>query len=145
MINTDLQRQIIRDHYKYPQNKIENIENVENYQSQLGLNPSCGDEVTVYILVEDQIIKDIKFNGSGCSICCASASVMTTELIGKTIEEVEQKIADFSKLLKGDEDVLEHFEDAIAFCGIKDFPARYKCAAISWDTVKLLLNKEINE
>ncbi len=128
----DLQRQIIMDHYKHPQNKVE--AEIEGYEVKRGLNPSCGDDVTIYLLIENDIVKDIKYNGDGCSICCASSSIMTNELIGLTIEQIDNKYQNFKQMVSGQEFDQELFEDAICFSGIKDYPARFKCAVISWDT-----------
>lgn len=136
----DLQRQIIMDHYKHPQNKAEACPS--GYTEKRGLNPSCGDDVTIYLLLEDNIIKDLKWNGDGCSICCASASIMTNEFIGKSLDQLEQKYANFKQLVSGHDADVELFEDAICFSSIKDYPARFKCAVISWDTAYELVKGE---
>lgn len=136
----DLQRQIIMDHYKHPQNRVDTDAN--GYLQKRGLNPSCGDDVTIFLLIEEDIIKDIKFKGDGCSICCASASIMTNELIGLTIDEVEAKVDNFKQMITGHDFDENLFEDAICFNSIKDYPARFKCAVISWDTAYLLAKGE---
>lgn len=136
----DLQRQIIMDHFKRPHNKSDIV--LENYQQKRGLNPSCGDDVTIYILVENEQVIDVKWNGSGCSICCASASIMTSEFIGLTISEISEKYNQFKQMVSGNDYHEEMFEDAICFSGVKDFPARFKCAIISWDTAYSLLKGE---
>lgn len=136
----DLQRQIIMDHYKHPQNRVEELP--YGYTQKRGLNPSCGDDVTIYLLLEDEIIKDLKFNGDGCSICCASASIMTNEFIGLSLTELEAKFQNFTQMVSGHEFDEMLFEDAICFNGIKDYPARFKCAVISWDTAFKLVKGE---
>lgn len=136
----DLQRQIIMDHYKHPQNRVDT--EVSGYLEKRGLNPSCGDDVTVFLLIEENSIKDIKFKGDGCSICCASASIMTNELIGLTIDEVAAKVDNFKQMITGHDFDENLFEDAICFNSIKDYPARFKCAVISWDTAHLLAKGE---
>lgn len=136
----DLQRQIIMDHYKHPQNRIEEMP--AGYTEKRGLNPSCGDDVTIYLLLEDDIVKDIKFKGDGCSICCASASIMTNEFVGHSIAEIEAKFENFTQMISGHDFDEEMFEDAICFNGIKDYPARFKCAVISWDTAFALVKGE---
>ncbi len=136
---SDLQRQIIMDHYKHPQNR--SSEPIENYAVKRGLNPSCGDDVTIYLLIEDNKITDIKFNGDGCSICCASASIMTNEFLGLTVEQINEKYTNFSKMVSGHQFDESLFEDAICFNGIKDYPARFKCAIISWDTAYSLIKE----
>ncbi len=136
----DLQRQIIMDHYKHPQNRTE--QKPDGYTERRGLNPSCGDDVTIYLLLEDDIVKDLQFKGDGCSICCASASIMTNEFVGLTIAEIETKFANFTQMVSGHEFDQDLFEDAICFNGIKDYPARFKCAVISWDTAYTLVKGE---
>lgn len=136
----DLQRQIIMDHYKHPQNRSE--QEIDGYTSKRGLNPSCGDDVTIYLLLEDNVVKDLKFKGDGCSICCASASIMTNEFVGLTIDEIDQKFENFKNMVSGHDFDEDMFEDAICFNGIKDYPARFKCAVISWDTAHALVKGE---
>ncbi|WOO87110.1 SUF system NifU family Fe-S cluster assembly protein [Mollicutes bacterium LVI A0039] len=133
----DLQRQIIMDHYKHPQNKAE--ETPAGYVSKRGLNPSCGDDVTIFLLLEDGVVTDLKWNGDGCSICCASASIMTNEFVGQTIEQLDEKYENFKQMVSGHEYDVDAFEDAVCFNGIKDYPARFKCAIISWDTAYQLV------
>ncbi len=140
MISQDLYRQVIMDHYKNPFNKVES--DVEGYLTREALNPSCGDHITVYVDYDGERIKDIKFKGTGCSICCASASVMTNELMGLTKEEIIYKVEKFNEIIhNADESSLDLFEDAQAFVGIKSFPARFKCAYLSWDTLKKLIEE----
>lgn len=141
MVGKDLYRQVIMDHFKNPCNKVE--EDQEGYISRPALNPSCGDQVVIYIKFdENDIVEDLKFQGTGCSICCASASVMTNELMGLSKDEVVAKVDKFYGIIKdADEEFLEEFEDGQAFTGIKDFPARFKCAFLSWDTVKKIIEE----
>ncbi len=133
-MNDDFYRQIILDHYNNPQNKVESCP--DGYEVQKGVNPSCGDELEMYIKYNGSDIEDIKFNGVGCSICCSSASVLTNELNGLNNEEIKNKLDNFDNLLKGEDFDQELFEDAIAFEGISKFPARFKCAFLSWQTIK---------
>lgn len=141
MIDKQMQRQIIMDHYKNPVNKVST--DVENYMKLEALNPSCGDEIRIYLKIENDIITDIKFDGSGCSICCASASIMTQELKLLNKIEVLNKINNFYKIIKnGEKQSLDNFEDAQAFIGITDFPARFKCAYLAWDTLKKIIEEE---
>lgn len=136
----DLQRQIIMDHYKHPQNRVEDAPS--DYKELRGLNPSCGDDVTIYLLLDGDVVKDLKFKGDGCSICCASASIMTNEFVGLTMDEIEAKFNNFTQMVSGHEFDEELFEDAICFNSIKDYPARFKCAVISWDTAYKLVKGE---
>ncbi len=140
MISQELYRQVIMDHYKNPYNKVE--DEVEGYARREALNPSCGDEIVVFLKYDGDQVVDIKFKGTGCSICCASASVMTNELTGLTKTEIINKVNKFNQIIKdADESVLDEFEDAQAFIGIKAFPARFKCAYLSWDTVRKLVEE----
>lgn len=140
MISQELYRQVIMDHYKNPFNKVE--VDVDGYLKREALNPSCGDHITVYVDYDGEKINDIKFQGTGCSICCASASVMTNELMGLTKPEIIEKVEKFNEIIhNADESSLSMFEDAQAFVGIKSFPARFKCAYLSWDTLRKLIEE----
>ena len=140
----DLYRQVIMDHYKSPRNK--GLKTEAGYHNLRLKNPSCGDDVTIQAKVENGIITSIRHEGSGCSICCSSASVMSEVLKGKTIEEAKAIIEDFCALIKGeevkDEDALE---DAIAYQGVANFPARVKCATISWRALGAILEGQSGE
>ncbi|MFW5892648.1 MAG: Fe-S cluster assembly sulfur transfer protein SufU [Bacillota bacterium] len=127
----NLYRQIIMDHYKNPRNK--GLKDDPSYKSEHIKNPSCGDDITIQTKVEDGIVKDIRHEGSGCSICCSSASVLSELLKGKTVEDAE-KIAENYLLMLMDKPFDESIdmEDAIAYQGVKQFPARIKCASIAW-------------
>lgn len=127
----NLYRQIIMDHYKNPRNK--GIPDDDRYRKEHIRNPSCGDDVTIATLVEEGTVKDIRQDGTGCSICCASASVLSELLEGKTISDALRVSENYVNMIMGkpfDESV--EFEDALAFEGVKDFPARLKCATIAW-------------
>ncbi|MDY0276651.1 MAG: SUF system NifU family Fe-S cluster assembly protein [Acholeplasma sp.] len=138
----NLYRQVIMDHYKNPQNK--GLVNDGNYLTVHMNNPSCGDDIVIQCLLEDNIVKDIKQAGTGCSICCSSASVMSVSLKGKTKEDALKIINEFYELIKGNEynkDVLTG--DAIVYQGVSQFPARVKCATLAWKAIeKGLINKE---
>jgi len=95
----DLYKQVILDHSKYPRN---NGEVVDGYKLEM-LNPSCGDKITVSMDIEDNIIKDIKFVGTGCSISLASASMLTEELKGLSVSEANLKIKDFLNMIMGND------------------------------------------
>lgn len=139
MDSENLYRQIILDHYSRPHNRVESVP--DEYIELHGSNPSCGDELSLYVDYEGGKVHDIKFNGSGCAICCASTSVMTKELEGLSKEEVLTKVDNFEKLIKGEEADGDIFEDAIAFAGTSKFPARFKCAFLSWKTIEEFLEQ----
>ena len=128
----NLYRQVIMDHYKNPRNKglIEN----GGYHNVHLKNPTCGDDVTVSIKTNGQMVEDIRHEGIGCAICCSSASVMSETLVGKTFDEAAHITQNFYELVKGEEIEEDEAEmgDAIVYQGVSQFPARIKCATIAW-------------
>ncbi|NUR06976.1 MAG: SUF system NifU family Fe-S cluster assembly protein [Nocardioidaceae bacterium] len=131
-----LYQEIILDHYKNPHHKGLR----EPYEAEVHhVNPTCGDEVTLRVHVsgagEDAVVEDVSYDAEGCSISQAAASVMTDLVIGKPLAEAMSVHETFLALMQGrgavepDEDVLE---DGIAFAGVAKFPARVKCALLSW-------------
>ena len=141
---SDLYRQVIMDHYKSPRNK--GLKQDDSYINLRLKNLSCGDDVTIQALIVNGIIKEVRHEGTGCSICCSSASVMTEVLKGKTVEEAEAIINDYYSLIKGeevkDEDALD---EAIAYRGVANFPARVKCATLSWRALGAILEGKKGE
>lgn len=136
---TQLYNQVINDHRKYPRN----LGLIEGYKTLKVKNPSCGDDVTVQLDIKDGIIKDVRHIGTGCVICCSSASVMSEVLKGKTVEEASSIIEDFYELIKGnmpkDEDRLE---DAIVYVNIHNYPPRAKCATLAWRAADTLIHAD---
>ncbi len=134
-----LYQEVILDHYKRPRNfrKLDGASrNAEGY------NPLCGDKVTVYVKLEDGLVRDIGFQGSGCAISTASASMMTTSLKGKTLAEAEALFQSFRLLVTGQPDTaLDRVElgKLAAFSGISEFPVRVKCATLPWHTLHAAL------
>ena len=131
----ELYQQVILDHNKSPRN----FRKMDNASSKAeGYNPLCGDHIDVYILVEDGFVKDVSFNGEGCAISKASASVMTSMLKGKTKEEAEKLFNKFHDLVTGklgnDLDTDELGKLAV-FAGVQEFPVRVKCASLAWHTM----------
>ena len=111
---------------------------------EIGHNPNCGDEITLEMKVNGDIIEDMAFSGHGCAISQASTSIMIDTLKGKTIKEAKEIIKTFIKMIKReitDEKELEKLEDAIAFKNISNMPARVKCALLAWHTIEDMLNK----
>jgi nitrogen fixation NifU-like protein len=138
----ELYQEVILDHNKNPRNfhKMENATNVLE-----GQNPLCGDHYTLYLLIEDDIVKDIAFEGSGCAISKASASLMSSVLKGKTKEEAERLFQLFHKVVTGEIDSTEHIDELgklAAFAGVSEFPARVKCASLAWHTMHAALTGE---
>ncbi|MDE7106210.1 MAG: SUF system NifU family Fe-S cluster assembly protein [Anaeroplasmataceae bacterium] len=138
-----LYREVIMDHYKNPKNK--GLKNTDPYHMVHLTNPSCGDDMRVEIVVSDGQVVDVRQDGKGCSICLSSASVMSNLLIGKSVEEAKSLIDGFYSMVKGedlpDEDKLE---EAIAYKGVRDFPARIKCATLAWKCVEKAI-EEVEE
>ena len=130
-----LYKQVILDHSKHPRNNGD-IEN--SYKLEM-LNPSCGDKITVSVKLVDDIIDDIKFSGIGCSISMASASMLTEELKGLTVESANVKIKDFLNMIMGTEFNEENLEDSIALQNISQLPARVKCATLAWKITEKIL------
>ena len=125
-------QEIILDHYKNPHGRgLRDPFDAESFQ----VNPTCGDEVTLRVKLDDGKVTDVSYDGQGCSISQASTSVMTDLVVGHTIEEAFTTMDAFVELMQGkgkvepDEDVLE---DGIAFAGVAKFPSRVKCALLSW-------------
>lgn len=130
-----LYRQVIMDHYKSPKNKGL-IANPDYLTIHLN-NPSCGDEMTVQLYTKNHLITDVRHQGTGCSICCSSASVMSVTLKNHTIDEALSIIKEFYELIKGypyNPDILKG--DAIVYQGVAQFPARIKCATLAWKAIE---------
>lgn len=138
----ELYQQVILDHNKNPKNfkKIESATHTSE-----GFNPLCGDRIKLYLQIENGRIKDIGFEGSGCAISKASASVMTTELKGKTVSDAENLFKKFQNLItrRMDSSIdLTEFGKLAVFAGVREFPIRVKCAALAWHTMLAALKKE---
>lgn len=137
----NLYRQVIMDHYKNPRNK-----GLVGYPRVHIKNPSCGDDITIEALIENGVVKDIRQNGSGCSICCSSASVMSEVLKGKTVEKAQELIEKYYDMLKGQKiENADELDEALVYQGVSKFPARIKCATISWKAMEKLINGEHDE
>jgi nitrogen fixation NifU-like protein len=134
----DLYQQVIMDHKKKPRNFRE-IANANHLAH--GNNPLCGDALVVYVQVTDNVIEDVSFQGSGCAISVASASLMTEALKGKTLEEAQVLYENVHKALTGEAggELTGKLE---VLAGVKEFPARVKCASLSWHTVHAAMDSE---
>ena len=138
----ELYQEVILDHNKSPRNfrKIENPTRMVE-----GFNPLCGDHYTVYVVLEDDTIKDLSFEGAGCAISKASASVMGSLVKGKTKAEVKKLFDVFHRLVTGSPDgeaYTEQFGKLAPFAGVSEFPARVKCATLAWHTLKAAMETE---
>jgi nitrogen fixation NifU-like protein len=130
-----LYQEVILDHYKRPHHKGLSTGDIQVHH----INPSCGDEVTLSLKIEDQKVGDISWDGAGCSISQASVSIMSDLLIGKSISEADSILDSFVSMMQskgadqGDEEVLE---DGVALAGVSKYPARIKCALLGWMAYK---------
>ena len=138
----DLYQQVILDHNKDPKNygKPESA----SHKSE-GYNPLCGDKVKVYLDVKEGIIEDVHFEGSGCAISKASASVMTTILKNRTVKDAKQIFRSFQEMITSDVNTeidLEKVGKMAVFAGVREFPTRVKCAGLPWHTVLAALEEK---
>jgi len=140
---SELYQQVILDHNKKPRNfRKPEVFN----RSAEGHNPLCGDQLTVYLQLDNGIITDVAFEGSGCAISKAAASMMTQTLKGKSTDETEKLFSGFHQMVTGDsdDDVSESLGNLRIFSGVREFPVRVKCATLPWHTLKAALeNKEV--
>ena len=136
-----LYTELILEHNQDKRNKHE-LAHFTN--SEHGHNPSCGDDLTLQLNVEDGIVNDAAYTGSGCAISQASASMMIDIIRGKSVEEALRLVEIFLGMIKKeitDENELEELEDAMALQNISNMPARVKCAVLAWHTLKEALKK----
>ena len=131
----DLYQEVIIDHSKRPRNFRELGGGAHKAE---GYNPLCGDSVTVYIDLEDDVVKDVSFKGSGCAISTASASVMTEILKGKSRAEAERLFHTFHDLVTG-KTGNGNLGKLAVFAGVSEFPTRVKCAVLCWHTMRAAL------
>ena len=139
---TDVYNELIMEHSmnSYNKKKLGHADFCE-----IGHNPNCGDEITLELKMNGNIIEDMAFSGHGCAISQASTSIMIDTLKGKTVEEAKEIIKTFIEMIKREttnEDELKKLEDAIAFKNVSNMPARVKCALLAWHTVEDMLNKK---
>ncbi len=135
----ELYREVIVDHTKSPRNYHE-LE--QNNRMAEGYNPLCGDRVTIYLLMEEGVIKDISFIGSGCAISTASASLMTEELKGMTEAEAQILFKKFHVLVTETPEEENDLGKLDVLAGVREFPARVKCATLAWHTLLSALKQE---
>ncbi len=139
---SELYQQVILDHNKKPRNfrKLERA----NHSAE-GYNPLCGDHLTIYVDLEGNSVKEIAFEGSGCAISKAAASMMTQAVKGKSKEQAEELFNEFHSMVTGelDEETEENnLGNLRIFAGVREFPVRVKCATLPWHTLHAALNNE---
>ncbi len=129
----ELYQEVILDHNKNPKNfrKLESASHTSE-----GYNPLCGDRINLYLQIENDHIKDISFEGSGCAISKASSSVMTDELKGKSLAEAKELFKKFQGIITGKTETdFTGLDKLSVFAGVREFPVRVKCAALAWHTM----------
>ena len=135
-LSDDLYRETILDHYHHPRNRgvIDDATAVVE-----GINPLCGDELTLYLVVDNDKIKDVKLNAKGCSINTASGSMMSEAIIGKSLNEANKIIDSFKEMMlekrKEEVHLPEGMEDLEALQGVKKYPVRIKCVLLPWNSL----------
>ena len=139
---SELYQQVILDHNKKPRNfrKLENA----NHTAE-GYNPLCGDQLTVYLALENDLVKEVGFEGSGCAISKAAASMMTQAVKGKSKQQAEDLFQEFHSMVTGElnEEMEENsLGNLKIFAGVREFPVRVKCATLPWHTLHAALNKK---
>lgn len=133
----DLYQQMIIDHGRNPRNfgVLDNANHVKE-----GFNPLCGDRLTLYVNEKQGLIDEIRFQGSGCAISMASASLMAQQLKGKTLTEFEQLFQNFHQVVMGEVSRLEDLGKLAVLAGVAEYPSRVKCATLCWHTLKAALS-----
>jgi nitrogen fixation NifU-like protein len=131
-----LYQEVIIDHNRHPRNchRLADADRVAD-----GFNPLCGDRLTVYLKLRDGVIADAAFEGEGCAISVASASLMTEHLKGKTEAEAQAVFDRFRALVMGEEEADTGLDKLVVLAGVKEFPARVKCATLAWHTLTAAL------
>jgi nitrogen fixation NifU-like protein len=134
----ELYQQVILDHNRNPRN----FKELPNATAKVeGFNPLCGDHYTVFVNLDDDVIREVSFTGNGCAISKASASVMSATVKGKSKAEASRLFDTFHRLVTGDNSGLDAAElgRLAAFSGVSEFPARVKCATLAWHTLRSAL------
>jgi nitrogen fixation protein NifU and related proteins len=140
----DLYREIILDHYKNPRNRGEIDPPAVRAE---GHNPLCGDEIQVYLMVDNGIVSDVRISGQGCSISQSSASMMSAAIKGKPIDDVRALVSRFRHMMSIDEDSPENIDESVplgdleALQGVVKFPVRIKCAVLAWNVLTQALDQ----
>ena len=138
----DLYQEVILDHNKRPRN-FGVLEEAD--RTAEGYNPLCGDKLTLYLQFDGEVIRDVRFDGSGCAISKASASLMTESIKGKSRKEVEVLFERFQGMVTADSDSSPNTDQLgklSVFAGVREYPARVKCAVLAWHTLRSAFSLE---
>lgn len=136
----DLYQELIVDHSKNPRN-FGSIDDAD--RTAKGFNPLCGDKLKLFLKLNGDVIEDVRFEGSGCAISTASASIMCQTIKGQTLAQAEALFETFHFMLtgpKGPQQAREHLGKLAVFAGVSDYPARVKCATLAWHTLRSALS-----
>jgi nitrogen fixation NifU-like protein len=137
----ELYQETILDHNKHPRN-FRRIEPASHHAH--GYNPLCGDRVDVYLSVEDGVVSDVAFEGDGCAISTASASIMTETLKGRSLAEAQALFEHFHRLLTSNTEIPLELGKLAVLAGVREFPTRVKCATLPWHTLQAALREQAN-
>jgi nitrogen fixation protein NifU and related proteins len=135
----DLYQEIILDHSKRPRN-FHDMPDANRHAN--GYNPLCGDKLKLFLKMDGDTVREASFTGSGCAISTASASLMTESLKGKTRDQALHLLDEFHELLTTDVQAAKDLGKLKVFCGVRDYPARVKCATLAWHTLKSALESK---
>jgi len=138
----ELYQEMILDHHRNPRNYGPLA--TANRHAE-GFNPLCGDRVTVYALLEGDVIRDLSFVGAGCAICMASCSLMTEALKGRTVAEAEALFGRFHDLVTDDSATTDGLDKLAVFEGVREFPVRVKCATLPWHALRAAIHSTVNQ
>jgi nitrogen fixation NifU-like protein len=139
----ELYQEVILDHSKRPRNFGQ--PEAATCQAR-GNNPLCGDRMMIYVVVEDGVVKDVRFEGNGCAISMASASLMTEAIKGKTADEARTLFERFHRLVTDDAAIdIGDLDKLTVFAGVREFPVRVKCATLAWHTMTAALDGRADE
>jgi nitrogen fixation NifU-like protein len=137
---TDLYQELILDHSRHPRHfgPLENATNVAE-----GINPICGDNIKVFIILKNENLENIQFAGHGCALCISCASIMSEQLHGKSKKEALAQFSLFHQLFTAHscEENIEQLGKSKVFSSVKNYPSRIKCTTLPWHTMKAALNK----
>lgn len=136
---SELYQELILDHGRHPRNFGPLDEATHNAE---GYNPFCGDQVHVYLKLDGEVISEVKFEGMGCAISTASASMMTQAVMGKTREEAKKLFNEFHLSVTSEAEPSEELGQAACLCGVKAYPNRVKCATLAWHALMEALERD---
>jgi len=138
----ELYQQLILDHGRKPRNfgSLDSATHIRH-----GVNPLCGDHLVLYVEIKDEVISSIKFDGDGCAISLASASLMTEALLGLSVQAAQKLFNDFHNLVAGDNNMVSSLGKLEVLGGVSAYPARVKCATLAWQTLNSALTNDSGE